>query len=259
MWGILPYMLYYTEHKVAGPCPRPLFSDKNHCFYIRHKIRLYNCNHICNLLFLLYLLHLRIFHGHCKHHHSSQLDISNILDPTRPHLDSMLSKRLHRLYPENCSWLSLTIPIVLPAPLMLTVTLFRNFCVVQTLMIYVGIYDGKYFWKRSRISSMISNTLILILLVLIETILLFPLHIFQEKNYKKSYHLCHPYKHILKHATSESQKLPIFPDFFLPILYFRHQNFVSLFFLILGCEVPKLVFLRWTIKQSILTWKYLYH
>ena len=120
MCGILPYMLYYTEHKVAGPCPRPLFSDKNHCFYIRHKIRLYNCNHICNLLFLLYLLHLRIFHGHCKHRHSSQLDILNILDPTRPHLDSMLWKRLHRLYPENFSWLSLKIPIVWPAPLVLT-------------------------------------------------------------------------------------------------------------------------------------------
>ena len=144
MFGILPCMLYCTERKVAGPCPRPLFSNKNHCFYIRHKIRLYNCNHICNLLFLSYLLHLRTFHGHCKHRHSSQLDILNILDPTHPHLDSMLSKRLHRFYPENCSWLSLTIPIVWPAPLMLTGTLFKNSCVVQTLMIYGGIYDGKF-------------------------------------------------------------------------------------------------------------------
>ena len=115
--NLLPCMLYCIEHKVAVRYRRLLFSDKNHYFCIHHKIRLYNCNRICNLLFLLCLQHLRTFRDHCKHHHFYQSDISNTLDPTRHHWDSTLLIRQRKLYPENCSWLSLAIPLIWPAPL----------------------------------------------------------------------------------------------------------------------------------------------
>ena len=124
-------MLYYNEHKVAVQCPKLLFSGKNHYFYIHHKICLYNCNRICSLLFLSYPQHLRTFHDHCIHHHFCQWDISNILGPIHPHLDSMPLIRLRRWYPENCSRLSLAIPIIWPAAFILSVTLFDKYWFVR--------------------------------------------------------------------------------------------------------------------------------